>query len=225
MRRREFLSGLAGVTAAWPLPLHAQQSARRPTIGLIIPGSQDTYGGRVAILIKRLNELGWIDGRTAAIEYRWAEEQRFDEIAAEFVRLKVDIIFTSGTPPTVAAQRATSEIPIVFAPSGDPVASGLVKSLARPGGNSTGLSNQTVETAGKRLALLREMVPGLRRVAVIAKANNASATIELHQAEAAAAALGLQPVSLEISQPSDIEVAFKDSASVPMESMWPSIHS
>lgn len=208
MRRREFLHLLAGATAAWPVPLQAQQSSRLPTIGLLVPGSPETYRQRVDSLIKRLAELGWTDGRTVKIEYRWAAEQRFDEIASEFVRLKVDVIFTSGTPPTVAAKRATSEIPIVFAPAGDPIGAGLIKSLARPGGNVTGLSNQTADAAGKRLGLLREMVPRLRRVAVMTKAGNASAAIETLQAKEAAAKLGLQFVPLEIKQTSDIEAAF-----------------
>ena len=117
--------------------------------------------------MQRLRELGWIEGRTVAIEYRWAEgrNERFAEIAAEFVRLKVDVIVTYGTPPVIAAKQATSVIPIVFAVMGDPVGTGLVASLARPGGNVTGLSNQSTDLAGKRLELLREVVPGLRRLA------------------------------------------------------------
>jgi hypothetical protein len=133
----------------------AQPSANRPTLGLLIPGSPASYGQRVAALVQRLRELGWVDGRTIVIEYRWAATQHFDEIAAEFVRSKVDVIFTSGTPPALAAMRATSQIPIVFAPAGDPLASGLVASLVRPGGNITGLSNQTADIAGKRVELDR----------------------------------------------------------------------
>jgi putative ABC transport system substrate-binding protein len=208
MRRRDFISLLGGAATAWPLPLRAQQSKGRPTIGMLIPGSPDTYRQRVASFVKRLSELGWVDGQTAKIEYRWAEAQRFDDIAAEFVQLKVDVIFTSGTPPTVVAQRATSDIPIVFAPAGDPVGAGLVKSLARPGGNVTGVSNQTVDTAGKRLGLLREMLPGLHRIAVMSKAENASAAIEMRQAEEAAAAMGLQFVPIQIREASDIQAAF-----------------
>ena len=122
-----------------------------------------------AAFVQRLRELGWIDGRTITIEYRWAEgrEERFAEIAAEFVRLKVDVIVTSGTPQVLAAKQATSVIPIVFASSGDPVGGGLVASLARPGGNVTGLATLVPDLAGKRLELLREVVPGLGRLAVL----------------------------------------------------------
>ena len=155
MKRRHFITLLGGA-ATWSLAAHAQPSARRPTLGLLIPGSPDSYGQRVSALVQRLRDLGWVDGRTIEIEYRWAATQRFDEIAAEFVRSKVDLIFTSGTPPTVAVKRATSQIPIVFAPAGDPLASGLVASLAHPGGNITGLSNQTADVASKRVELLRD---------------------------------------------------------------------
>ena len=164
MRRREFITLLGGAAAAWPLAAGAQPSVRRPTLGLLIPGSPAIYSQRVAALVQRLRELGWVDGSTIAIEYRWAATQKFDDIAAEFVRAKVDVIFTSGTPPTVAAKKATSQIPIVFAPAGDPLASGLVASLARPGGNITGLSNQTADIAGKRVELLRELAGQVRQI-------------------------------------------------------------
>ena len=143
-----------------------------------------------------MRELGWVEGRTIAIEYRWTATQRFDEIAAEFVRSKVDVIFTSGTPPTVAAKRATSEIPIVFAPAGDPLASGLVASLARPGGNITGLSNQTADIAGKRVELLRELARQVRRLAIMVKSDNASAASEMRGVKAAAGTLDIEAVPL-----------------------------
>jgi putative tryptophan/tyrosine transport system substrate-binding protein len=208
LRRREFITLIGGV-AAWPLAAHAQPSARRPTLGLLVPGSPATYGQRVAALVQRLRELGWVDGRTIGIEYRWVATQRFDEIAAELVRSKVDIIFTSGTPPTVAVRRATSEIPIVFAPAGDPLASGLVASLARPGGNITGLANQTADIAGKRVELLRELVGQVRRLAIIVKSDNASAASEMREVKAAAGMLGIQVVILEIAQAEDIGPAFE----------------
>src|SRR5262249_20098166 len=153
-----FIALLGGGALAWPLATQAQPSARPPKLGLLIPGSPASYSQRVAALVQRLRELGWVDGSTIAIEHRWAATQRFAEIVDEFVHSKVDVIFTSGTPPTVAAKRATSEIPIVFAPAGDPLAPGLVASLARPGGNVTGLSNQTADIGGKRVELLRELV-------------------------------------------------------------------
>jgi ABC-type uncharacterized transport system substrate-binding protein len=128
MKRREFIAALGGVVA-WPAVVRAQ-SAKLPTVGLLVPGTPASFGLRVAACTRRLRELGWIEGRTIAIEYRWAEAQHFDEILNEFVRLKVDVIFTAGTPPTIAAKKATSSIPIVFVAAGDPVGTGLVASLA-----------------------------------------------------------------------------------------------
>lgn len=193
-----------GAAAALPLIARAQTSVRRPTLGLLIPGSPATYGQRVAALVQQLQNLGWVDGRTIAIEYRWAATQHFDEVVAEFVRSKVDVIFTSGTPPTVVARKATSEIPIVFAPAGDPLASGLVASLSRPGGNVTGLSNQTADIASKRVELLREVAGQIRRLAIIVKSNNASAASERRTVEVAAGKLGIEVVLLEIEQADDI---------------------
>src|SRR5215831_5373818 len=160
MRRRSFISLLGGA-AAWPLAARAQQPAKLPTIGFFSAGSAAALSNWVAALVRRLGELGWIEGRTVAIEYRWAEgrNERLAEIAAEFVRLNVDVIVTWGTASVLAAKRATSIIPIVFASAGDPVGTGLVASLARPGGNVTGSSNQAADVAGKRLELLREFIP------------------------------------------------------------------
>jgi putative tryptophan/tyrosine transport system substrate-binding protein len=208
MNRRGLITLLGGA-AAWPVIVNAQPATKRPTLGLLIPGSPATYGQRVAALVQRLQELGWIEGRTIAIETRWAATQRFDEIAAEFVRLKVDVIFTTGTPPVVAAKKATSEIPIVFAPAGDPLASGLVASLARPGGNITGLSNQTADIAGKRIELLRELAGQVRRLAIMVKSDNASAASEMREVEAAAGALGIEVVPREVSRADDIGPAFE----------------
>jgi hypothetical protein len=170
MRRREFLGALG--VAAWPLAARAQQ-ARLPTIGFLGSGTPVSQGSWVTAFVQRLRESGWIEGRTIAIEYRWAEgrAERFAEIAAEFVRLKVDVIFAVGTEATLAAKRATAVIPIVFPLGGDPVGTGLIASLARPGGNVTGLSNQASDLAAKRLEILREIVPGLRRLAVMANAD------------------------------------------------------
>jgi putative ABC transport system substrate-binding protein len=208
--RREFITLLGGAAAAeWPLAARAQQSVRRPTLGLLIPGSPAIYSQRVGALVQRLRELGWVDGSTIAIEYRWAATQKFDDIAAEFVRAKVDVIFTSGTPPTVAAKKATSQIPIVFAPAGDPLASGLVASLARPGGNITGLSNQTADIAGKRVELLRELAGQVRRLAIMVKSNNASAASEMREVKAAAGTLGIEVLPLEIGRAEDIGPAFE----------------
>ena len=208
--RREFITLLGGA-AAWPLAARAQQAGKLPTIGFL---SQTTLSGGsewVAAFVQRLHELGWDEGRTIAIEYRWAEgrEERFAEIAAEFVRLRVDVIVTSGTPQVLAAKQATSVIPIVFATAGDPVGTGVVASLARPGGNVTGLSVQHSDLAGKRLELLREVVPGLRRVAIIGNFGNPNIMLELSEVQAAARTLGLEVATLDIRHAQDIVPAFE----------------
>ena len=193
MKRREFITLLGGAAVAWPLAARAQQPAKLPTIGFMGQTTRSVAGEWTAAFVQRLRELGWIDGRNVAIEYRWGEgrNERFAEIVAEFVRLKVDVIVTSGTPQTLAAKQGTSVIPIVFATTGDPVGTGLVTSLARPGGNITGLSNQIADLAGKRLELLREVVPNLRRLAIIANVANPSAVLEIAEAQTAARMLGL----------------------------------
>src|SRR5262245_7525898 len=141
MRRRSFITLLGGA-AAWSLSARAQQPGKLPTVGFMVAGTPSSHGQWVAAFVQRLRELGWIDGRTVAVEYRWAEvrSERFAEIAAEFVQRKVDVIVTASTAAVLAAKQATSVIPIVFAATGDPVGAGLVASLARPGGNVTGLS-------------------------------------------------------------------------------------
>ena len=165
--RREFITLLGGAAATWPLAARAQ-STKLPTIGVLGTASTSAWGPWTAAFVARLRELGWIEGRTVAIEYRWADgrSERFAEIAAEFVRLKVDVILTTGGAG-FAAKQATSTIPVVSAILPDPVGSGLVASLARPGGNLTGLSIQLADLVGKRLELLREVVPGLRRLAFL----------------------------------------------------------
>jgi putative tryptophan/tyrosine transport system substrate-binding protein len=205
MQRREFITLLGGA-AAWPVAARAQQPAKVPIIGFLDSATPSEQGQRVAPFVQRLRELGWIDGRTVAIEVRWAEarNERSAEIAAEFVRLKVDVLVTSGTPPTAAAKQATSVIPIVFVGSGDPVGAGLVASLARPGGNVTGLSNQNKDIAGKRVELLRAVVPDLRRLAIMANVENVSAALEMREVQAAARKLGLETVTLEIRRKEDI---------------------
>jgi putative ABC transport system substrate-binding protein len=210
MRRREFITLLGGATAAWPRAVRAQQSAKLPTIGYLGPSTRALDGQRVAALVRRLRELGWIEDRTIAIEYRWAEgrNEHLAEIAADLVQRKVEVIVTSATPPTVAAKQATSVIPIVFASVGDPVGAGVVKSLARPGGNATGLSLQQPDAAGKRLELLREVIPGLRRLAIMANSDNPSVALDVREVEAAARTLGLAAVTSEIRRSEDIAPAF-----------------
>src|SRR5204863_8767177 len=167
MRRRDFVKGIVGSAVGWPLAARAQQTGRLPTIGFLGTSTPLNWNPWTAAFVQRLRELGWIEGRTVAIEYRWAEgrDERYTEIAAEFVRLKVDVIVTAGAS-VVAAKQATSVIPIVFAVAGDPLGTGLVASLARPSGNVTGLSNQAADLAAKRLELLGEVVPGLRRLSL-----------------------------------------------------------
>src|SRR5215813_12553064 len=160
MNRREFITLLGGAAAMWPLAARAQQAGKLPTIGFLGPATTSADTLWTAAFAHRLRELGWIEGRTIAIEYRWAENrpERYAEIAAEFVRLKVDVIATLGIA-VPAVKRVTSVIPIIFAVDADPVGGGLVASLARPGGNVTGLSSQSPDTASKRLQLLQEVVP------------------------------------------------------------------
>ena len=193
------------------LPLAAQQSAKLPTIGFLGPNSSSIDNPRVGALVQRLRELGWTEGRNVAIEYRCAEgrTEHLAEFAAEFVRLNVDVIVTSGTPPVIAAKRATSVIPIVFAAVGDPVGAGLVASLARPSGNVTGNSLQATDLAGKRLELLREAVPGLRSLAVMANVDSPPAMVEMREAQAASRLLGIEVITSEIRHPEDIEPAFE----------------
>jgi putative ABC transport system substrate-binding protein len=153
--RREFIT-LLGAAAAWPLAAGAQQSAKLPTIGYLGSGTPATQSQWVAAFVQRMRELGLIEGRTIAVEYRWTEgrTERAAEIAAEFVQRKVDVIVTSGTGMVLAAKQATSVIPIVFAATGDPVSTGLVASLARPGGNVTGLSNQVPDLVGRPVGVV-----------------------------------------------------------------------
>jgi putative ABC transport system substrate-binding protein len=210
LHRRDFITLLGGA-AAWPLAARAQQPAKLPTVGFLGQSTPLGEGERAVAFAQRLRELGWIEGRTVVIEYRWAEGQseRLAEIAAEFVRLKVDIIVTGGTPAVVAAKQATSAIPVVFATAGDPVGVGLVASLARPGGNVTGLSVLTVDLAGKRIDLLREAIPSFRRLAIMGNVGNPVVVLELGQMQAAARELGLQVDTLEIRRPQDIALALE----------------
>src|SRR5262249_2754410 len=210
MRRRAFITLLGGAAAAWPLAASAQQAGKLPTIGFLGTHPPSSVGQWVAAFVQRLRDFGWIEGRTIAVEYRWGEgrDERFVEIAAELVQLKVDVIVTSGTA-LLAAKQATSVIPIVFAVANDPVGSGFVASLSRPGGNITGLSLQSTDLAGKRLELLREVVPDLRRLAIMAHVGNPGAVPEMAEVQAAARALGLELATLEIRRAEDIAPAFE----------------
>jgi putative tryptophan/tyrosine transport system substrate-binding protein len=207
--RRELLAALSGA-AAWPLAALAQQAGKLQTIGVLGSSTPAAQGQWWAAFVERLRELGWIEGRSVAIEVRWAEgrSERMAEIAAEFVRRKIDVIATAGTPATLAAKQATAVIPIVFVAVGEPVAANLVASLARPGGNITGLSNQAYDLGAKRLELLREVIPGLRRLAIVANFDNPGAMLEVREVQAAAHTLSLEVVTFEIRRPEDIALAF-----------------
>ena len=185
MRRRQFITLLGGA-AAWPLAARAQQATKLPPIGFLGSTAPSAWGQWTAAFVQRLREIGWVEGRTIAIEYRWAEgrPERAAEIAAEFVRLRVDVIVTGGGA-VPGAKHATSAIPIVFAVANDPVGSGLVTSLAQPGGNVTGLSLQASDLAGKRLELLREVVPALRRLAILTNVDYSAGVREMEEVEAA----------------------------------------
>jgi putative tryptophan/tyrosine transport system substrate-binding protein len=206
--RRELLAALGGAAVAWPLAARGQQH-KLPTIGFL--GGATWESEWAAAFVQRLHELGWTEGRTVAIEYRWTEgrNERIVEIVAEFVRLKVDVIVTYPTPPILAAKQATSAIPIVFAAAGDPLGAGLVASLARPGGNVTGLSLLATDLAGKRIELLREVVPRLRRLAILGNVSNPLVVLEMGEVQAAALTLGLDVVTSEIRKAEDIVPAFE----------------
>jgi len=209
-KRRQCIT-LIGGAVAWPLAAHAQQTARLPTIGFLGSATLLVESQRVAAFVQRLRQLGWIENRNVAIEYRWAEgrTERFTELAAEFAGLKVDLIVASTTPAVIAAKQATSVIPIVITTANDPVGTGLVASLARPGGNVTGLSNQMADTAAKRLELLREVAPGLRRLAILGNVSNPGAVLDAREAQAAASAVGLEATIFEIRRAEEIAPLFE----------------
>jgi len=209
MRRRDFITLFGGAAAGWPLAALAQQAGKLPTIGFL-GADASAFGPWTAAFVAHLRELGWIEGRTIAIEYRWSEgrTERYAEIAAEFVRLKVDVIVTVGSAvPTV--KQATAVIPIVFAVGIDTVGSGLVANLAKPGGNVTGLSLQATNLAGKRIEFLREVLPQLRRLAIIFNVGNDQTVLEMGETQAAARTVGLEVAPLEIRRAEDIVPAFE----------------
>jgi putative tryptophan/tyrosine transport system substrate-binding protein len=207
--RRKFLATLGGAAAAWPLAARAQQAGRLPTIGFLGMNPPVAQSQWTAAFVQRLRELGWIEGRTAVVEYRWAEgrTERAAEFVTEFVRLKVDVIVTVGAA-VPAAKQVTSVIPIVFAAANDPVGRGLVASLARPGGNVTGLSIQSTDVAGKRLQLLREVLPDLHRLALLANVGFPGNAQEIGEVQAGARTLGLQVATFDIKRVEDIVPAF-----------------
>ena len=210
MRRRRFIVAL-GSAAVWPLVARAQQAGKLPTIGYLGSGTPTSQRTWITAVVERLRELGWIEGRTITIVYRWAEgrPERFAEIAREFVQLKVDVIFAVGTEAALAMKEATSVIPIVFPVAGDPVGTGLVGSLAHPGGNVTGLSNQAIDLGRKRLEILREVLPGLSRLAIMANAAYAGGAPEIDEVRAATRKLGVELVPLEPRRTEEITPALE----------------
>ena len=208
MRRREFIT-LLGAATAWPRRTRAQEAGKLPTIGFL-GADAAAFAPWTAAFVARLGELGWIEGKTVAIEYRWSQgrSERYAEIAAEFVSRKVDVIVTVGSAVPIVRQ-ATAVIPIVFAVGIDPVGSGLVASLAQPGGNVTGLSIQANELAGKRLEFARELVPQLHRLAIMFNVGNAQPVLEMGETQAAARMLGFEVAPLVIQRAEDIAPAFQ----------------
>jgi putative ABC transport system substrate-binding protein len=208
------IAGFGGAAASpvfGPVAAYAQQPGKLPTtIGYLGGTTAALSSADAGAFLRRLRELGWVEGRNIAIEYRWTEGrmEAVTEFLAEFVRLKVDLILVAGTASALAAKRATSVIPVVFALAADPVGTGLVASLAQPGGNMTGLSTRLTEAAGKRLELLSEVFPGLRRLAIMANVVPES-VLEMGEVQAAAGTFGLEVIPLEIRRKEDIALAFE----------------
>ena len=209
MERRTFLAGTAAVLAT-PLVAGAQQPAKVWRIGFLGSASASAAGARVEALRLGLRELGYVEGRNLAIEFRWTEgnHDRLPALAAELVQLRVDVIVTQGTTVTLAARRATSTIPIVFAIASDPVGTGIVASLSRPGGNVTGLTDVAPDVTGKRLALLHEVAPRATRIAVLWNPSNPVSGPQLKETETAARTLGLALLSVEVRDVTQLGSAF-----------------
>jgi ABC-type uncharacterized transport system substrate-binding protein len=227
VKRRDFIVLIGGAAMAWPLATRAQQM-RLPTIGLLGGATASSQAKWTAAFVERLRELGWVEGQTVAIVYRWVEGrfERSPAIIAEFVRLKVDVIVTHATPNVVAAKQVTSVIPIVFPSAGDPVGTGLVTDLARPGGNVTGLSVQSAELAQKLVQLLRELLPNLGRLAILYHIGNPVTARQTDAVKAAAGRFGLDVAIAEIRRAEDIAPAIEalegraDALIVPSEPLY-----
>jgi putative ABC transport system substrate-binding protein len=210
MRRREFIAGL-GSTAAWPLVARAQQPGKTPRIGVLFPGTPATYSTRARAFMEGLRDHGYVEGRTIEIEWRWWQDkaERLPELAAELVGLNLNVVVTAGTPAAKALKGATRTIPIVMAVIGDPVAAGIVDGLAHPGGNATGLTILATDLSGKRLQLLKEVIPGISSVAVMLNDANPQALIELNETQIAARNLDLRLQSIPISAATSLDNAFE----------------
>jgi len=211
MRRGEFLSVMVAALVGWPLSVRALQPGRSVTIGLLGSGTAASQSNWTAAFLQGMQELGWVEGRDLVVEYRWAEgdTDRLASLAQDLVRLKVDLILTHNTPPTLAAKAATATIPVVFATTGDAVGSGLVSSLARPGGNVTGLSSMQPDTAGKRVQLLHEVVPGLRRLGALTDVGNPYSARDILEVQEAAQHLDVEVQAHEVRSGADIIAALR----------------
>src|SRR3974390_78387 len=209
MKRREFITFVSGA-AAWPLAAQAQQPERMRRIGVLLPGTPTSFAPRANAFVQGLRELGYVEGETVAFEWKWGEDrtERLPQLAEELVRLDVDAIVTGGTTAAKALKNATRTVPIVMAIIGDPVAVGLAQSLARPGGNATGFSILAPDLSGKRLQLLKEVLPGLSSVAVISTVTNPQSQIELKETQAAAKILDIVLHSIQVSDEVSVESAF-----------------
>ena len=210
LQRREFIALLGGAAASWPLAAHAQLPRKVPRIGVLLPGTAVSFALRTKSFLEGLRDLGYVDGQSIAIEWRWGQDrvEGLPELAADLVGRNVDVLVTGGTPAAKALKTATGTIPIVMAIIGDPVATGLVASLARPGGNATGFSIVAPELSGKRLELLKEIVPEISPVAVMLNTRNPQSQFELNEMQAAARAMGLQLHSVQVSPEDTLEQAF-----------------
>jgi putative ABC transport system substrate-binding protein len=220
VRRREFITLLGGA-AGWPLIARAQQPGKVPRIGVLLAGTPASFSLRARALREGLQDLGYVEGKTIAIEWKWGHDrvEELPQLAAELVRLKVDVMVTAGTPAAKALKGATRTIPIIMAIIGDPVAAGLVESLARPGGNATGLSIVAPELSGKRLQLLKEIVPGVSAVAVISNAANPQSQIELREMQVAAQTLDLQLHPIQVSADTSLDNAFEKLSKEPIQAL------
>ena len=209
MDRRAFLGALARGLLAAPLAAEAQEAKVRRTVGYLGTSSPSLETAHVAALRESLRKLGYVEGQNLIIAYRWADGdvKRFPALARELVNLKPDVIVTAGTPAVLAVKEATVSIPIVAALVGDPVAGGLVSSLAKPGGNVTGLALLTEELEPKRLEILKQVVPGLARVAILLNPINPYSAIAWNHTQPAAAALGVQLQRVEARDPNDLDRA------------------
>jgi putative ABC transport system substrate-binding protein len=211
MRRRAFIAVLGGAAAIWPLAAHTQQLGKTPRIGVLFPGTPATYSTRARAFMEGLRDHGYVEGRTIEIEWRWWQDkaERLPELAAELVGLNLNAVVTAGTPAAKALKGATRTIPIVMAVIGDPVAAGIVDGLAHPGGNATGLTILATDLSGKRLQLLKEVIPGISSIAVMLNDANPQALIELNETQIAARNLDLRLQSVPISAATSLDNAFE----------------